>query len=411
VYGHQSHPDAPLSSEARSRIENGWRLSPTGSTAVRAAEPGSLAESRDFCATPGVLAAANTALSQSGATVRLESAGPAPDRLGERGLVKVSPVIVHELPQQPRIELRGDQLLTVTECNVVAQMLLNVTNWQVVFRGADSWAVTRQGLHDVLQDFAVYPRLLPLPDLSPDGLADRLQHVNDDIVRFEWAKPDGGRVLIRATYDENIGGQTATQQAGPELVSAGVSRPYVLKLMAFIKERLLNQPTYQQLLVDRLVQTQALDQPADQLPQLAAAALQYVKQELGQPYPPYDSADAELRAGIAARLGVNQGAEPAVGEAFATASTRDWTLGETQAAAPLRALYPELLPWSYHVAAVVAQDGGARITLENYNRRGAPGGEGHWYFAMYGPEPERTFHTLLAPQTGAGVTLVLRPER
>ena len=118
-------------------------------------------------------------------------------------------------------------------------------------------------------------------------------------------------------------------------------------------------------------------------------------------------------AKLAKKLGVNEFAEPKVGEAFVTEAVGvtghggvvNWVVDATGATTT------ELLTadatvrggqrrsvWGNHAGAVVATSGGDKVTLENYARSGEDpammADDEIYYFAMYGPvtKPAQTWH-------------------
>ena len=98
----------------------------------------------------------------------------------------------------------------------------------------------------------------------------------------------------------------------------------------------------------------------------------------------YAKLDERERDELARATGINEYADPKIGEAFQTHS-----VGETTK------------EWNYHWAGVVAKTGSDYVTLEDYNRdtetqasaaRGEDVGTS-WFFQMYGKEiKEQTFH-------------------
>lgn len=93
----------------------------------------------------------------------------------------------------------------------------------------------------------------------------------------------------------------------------------------------------------------------------------------------YGSLDEKERLALSAATGINEFANPEIGEAFQIKS-----LGEQTA---------EGGEWNYHWAGVVAKSASDYVTLENYNRNDKVdyGGKGedkdtHWFFQMYGKE-------------------------
>lgn len=117
---------------------------------------------------------------------------------------------------------------------------------------------------------------------------------------------------------------------------------------------------------------------------------------------------------IAERLGVNEHAEPEVGQAFVSesigavnpgAATTNWMADRTGGTA-VSPLTPDATVrggakrtgWGNHVGAVVAASAGNSITFENYARSGEDpalvANDKIWYFAMYGPPSKRkqTWH-------------------
>ena len=95
-------------------------------------------------------------------------------------------------------------------------------------------------------------------------------------------------------------------------------------------------------------------------------------------------------------LQLNQFADPNIGETFLIASVaRKDSDGRLQDVASGRQVKPK---WPYHFATVVAKSGTDTVTLENYARNEAEGGEGissedpRWYFQMYSQNDGQSFH-------------------
>ncbi len=410
MYGHQGQVGGQTS-----RVEGSWRFSTSGHTVVAAGDPlargvAAKVETRDFFATQEIVDSSNAALERVGSPLRLEPSADVPVPLRDKGLLRVSPVRVFSNSVETK-QLRGDELLSVTECNVVADLLAGEGNWRAVYRTADSETERGQSLTDVEYGLAIYPRLLTRPQLTVPELVKQLPHDNDDHIEFTWRNPDGAEFPIKAivTSDENEGDSAAKKEAVRQLTATGLNPQTAETLGRIINASFVTSPVVQQLFID-LVRTKAVfgPEPIDDLPTILRAARDELKAQLGQPYPPYDDANAETRRAIAERFGVNEAVAPRVGEVFAILSTRTWTPQEKALAADAEAKYPDMLPWTYHLAIVIAVDGGARITLENYNRRDDQHGPARWYFSMYGPEPERLFHSQHAPETAAPITLLLR---
>ncbi|HEY0195901.1 MAG TPA: DUF4157 domain-containing protein [Kofleriaceae bacterium] len=114
-----------------------------------------------------------------------------------------------------------------------------------------------------------------------------------------------------------------------------------------------------------------------------------IAQAYGQMSPAEKSAVAEV-------LGINEHAEPKVGEAMVTFSTGpkrdDGTVRDHESGTDVNAR------WGQHWGGVVARSGGDYITLENYDRkaedqgRGAPVVETRAFFQMYGNGPAQSWH-------------------
>lgn len=100
-------------------------------------------------------------------------------------------------------------------------------------------------------------------------------------------------------------------------------------------------------------------------------------------------------ARLAAELGVNTSASPAVGQAFGSIQMqakdkRDWKTGRQRTV-------QEGGSWGSHYGAVVAKSGGDSVTLENYARNRENEGiadatTAMYYFQMYGTEKGQTWH-------------------
>ncbi|MEX3955411.1 hypothetical protein [Trinickia sp. EG282A] len=114
------------------------------------------------------------------------------------------------------------------------------------------------------------------------------------------------------------------------------------------------------------------------------------KLEKSQRYSQLESVEKSARA---ARLGINEHAQPDVGESFAALSTRTRILPEDKE------------KWNVHFAPVVARVGDDTITLENYAREGdGVDRYDRWFFNMHGPK-ERSFHEEYHNWVADGVTL------
>ena len=127
-------------------------------------------------------------------------------------------------------------------------------------------------------------------------------------------------------------------------------------------------------------------------------ALNPKRNEIAKAYGKMSPAD---KAQVAQDLGINEGADPAVGEALVTFSTgakengvvKDHESGNNVAA-----------KWGQHWGGVVAKSGSDYVTLENYDRktedktRGAgasnPTSETRGFFQMYGAGPGQTWHDI-----------------
>jgi hypothetical protein len=105
-----------------------------------------------------------------------------------------------------------------------------------------------------------------------------------------------------------------------------------------------------------------------------------------------------VSARIAEKLGVNQYADPHIGQAFGSVSLGSTTGGVkdfSQVGEPKRQTTQQIGQaivrdiWTTHYAAVVAESAGNKVTLENYARKGEGEPENFsgpvWYFQMYGP--------------------------
>ena len=120
-------------------------------------------------------------------------------------------------------------------------------------------------------------------------------------------------------------------------------------------------------------------------------------------------------AKVAKKLGINEFANPKVGEAFISESVgmpgaagiQNWLVDPTGATstdlmtadASVRG-GQKRTGWGNHMGAVVAESAGNKITLENYARSGEDDGlvdtDPIFYFAMYGPasNPAQTWHAV-----------------
>ena len=114
-----------------------------------------------------------------------------------------------------------------------------------------------------------------------------------------------------------------------------------------------------------------------------------------------------LSARIAEKLGVNQYADPHIGQAYGAISLGSTTGGVSdfsQAAAPKRQTTQQVGTatvrdiWTTHYGAVVAESADNKVTLENYARKGEGEPDNlagpYWYFQMYGPSTNaaQTWH-------------------
>ncbi|HWO18955.1 MAG TPA: DUF4157 domain-containing protein [Kofleriaceae bacterium] len=120
----------------------------------------------------------------------------------------------------------------------------------------------------------------------------------------------------------------------------------------------------------------------------------------------YGQMSADDKRKVAAALGLNESADPKVGEALVTFSTgskskdglvRDHERGQDVAAR-----------WGQHWGGVVAKSGGDYITFENYDRKSedegrgnapGPAAETRGFFQMYGAASGQTWHEI---QKGTG---------
>ncbi|EFG04826.1 hypothetical protein [Streptomyces clavuligerus] len=366
-----------------------WICSTSGNVAV-----GRHAQGKDLYAVESVVADANAELQASGAAVRLRPAdGEVPGELSLRGLRKWRPVIVAGGQEH------GDEdMLRVDQCIEVARVVTGKSLNRVLLapeEGGTERVEHEQKPDDVL-GLTSYPRLVTQPGMTPGDLARRLPN-DSGYLLFSWRDADID-IDIEEEHDGEV--MPALRAARDDLGEADMPLDHARALLGAMRSRQLETyPALQQLLVDRLEESGLFgEEPSDATKERIEAVAQKVTGLAKSRHLPYDRPDQERDA----RLGINEAADARVGEALAIYSTRGRSRPEQEADQESGARPP----WAYHFAGVVLKDGKDVVTLENYNRRGKPGANRKWYFALYGPE--RTFHEAHRQTVTGALTLAMR---
>ncbi|MEU3464970.1 hypothetical protein ABZ721_34095 [Streptomyces sp. NPDC006733] len=386
---------------AEERHVGTWLLSPSGRTAVAAQQPGTRVETRDFFATGEIVDACNQALEAAGSPLRLEvDKDDVPKLLLDRNLLRVLPV--HGGGRQAR---RGDALLSSSMCTDVAADLAKEGSWRAVFRSVGGHAEAVAPLTIASGPGARTDAYGPLARVlvgSARTPAELVQRMTSELARYVFTWPHTAAPIPVAAFEvedsDDSSPEAAAKDAARQLVAGGVSKPTAKAVTEFMCTNFDSKPVMQQLWVDQLPRDFGQGAP-DGFEQIMEDAWTAALTALAAPHAAYEQASADVRRRLAADFGVNEGAAPAVGEVFFIVSSRNPTQAEAAQATD---------KWDHHLATVVAVDGGARITLENYNRDGVSDGARRWYFALYGPEQAGVFSSVWADLTLAPVTVVLR---
>lgn len=398
----------PAGGEPEQRVDR-WLVSTGKGMAVRAESTGnddslkSFSFTKDFFALERVVEDSNTRLAAQGSPLQLRLTAPAPGELGALGLRRVEPVM-----RVGGEERTGDQLLTVHECIVVAQQVTKNPPKSLDHvllgpdRGDDS-RVKQKQVPDDLLSLTGYPRMITRPGMTPDRLAKSLK-TDNGYIHFNWRDHEIDLDPDDEDYDllDDDDVKKLSARISSELADAGMNTGAASALLRTMKVgELLYFPALQQILVDRLESEGLLDnEPSEETRKRMrqiAEDVHKLKRSRNRRYEEEPDRERDVR------LGINDAAEPRVGEAFGIYGTRHRKDQE-------KAADPERQTWSYHFAGVVARDGEDAVTLENYNRRADPDGSAKWYFGMYGPGAGRTFHGRYREWVDGAVTMVTTTE-
>ncbi len=382
----------------RYAIEHGHRVS----NARQIATPDVAEQQRKhFLAVPAVIARSNLVLEGMRSKVMLVEGADAGGQLA--GLKQVTPARRDEEPTE---------LFDVNECVDVSDRVTGSGQSHAIYQppGGDK-TVQKQSPYDLGRLNKVIELLTQRQDVAPghvteaqDEQARREEPIEpDEVYQFNFrdiqistsSGKEASDELADAIQDKNLRAALLLDLLKDDAYSSVALQQRVVDHLDGYLETIELQATEPKAPIDQQkreawrVLLEELIQTAEQL--LLDNQQQQARLHQNQQSGLYAQLPDEAKSERAQQLGVNEHAQPEVGEAYAVASTRERTQEDGE-------------KWSFHFAAVVARDGGDAVTLENYNRNKGGDGNPEWYFDMQGPR-EQSFHDKHKDTVADGLTL------
>jgi hypothetical protein len=379
----------------RYTVEHGHRVSSQRAMAIE-----DTSEPKRFFAKPEALARSNAILEGMKSKVKLAAGGDAPEQLAGMKVVTPAPR-GGEMPQQDD----DQQLFDVNECIDVSDRVTGSGQTHAIYQqpgGAKTAQV--QSAYDLARLNKVIEILTKRPDVKPEHVI-RAQDALDPQDDSSDSEDDREtyHFTLRGAAVETSSALEANNAIAPKIANRNLRIALLLKVL---KDSLNRAPELQQQLANNLdllleaIELKANQDKDEQEIEVWASLLQDLidsaqamsaKQDRARNSKDYARLGSSQKSVRALQLGVNEYAQPDVGEAYGVMSTRERTDNEND-------------KWSFHFAAVVGRDEGDSVTLENYNRYKGSEGNAQWYFDMQGPR-EQSFHDKHKGTVVDGVTL------
>ncbi|TKC88847.1 DUF4157 domain-containing protein [Trinickia terrae] len=382
--GEKAHLPIPGSSDSRVAqrytVENGYRISAARELAIADNK-----EEKTFFAKPAAVVRSNAILAGMKSKVKLTPGAAAPAVLAN--MIAVTPANREE---------GKPEVFDVNECIDVADRVTNSGQTHAVYKPLGNGPKHLHALraYDLGALNKLIEVLVKTPDVAPAHVIDAQKGLEPKDLAPNFAFTLGNVAVATNSPAD------ASNALKPKLPNRNLR---IALLANVLRDQFTNMPQVQQEIVDQVNELLGAitlktteDKDDAEVETWATLINSLIDQTKSMHSDAYSKMPPQEQSKRAAQLGINEAAQPDIGESYATMSTRKPNEKDGD-------------KWTFHFAAVVARDQNDSITLENYNRRGDNAGNSKWYFDMHGAH-NQSFHAKHKDTVADGVTVRMGEE-